>query len=376
MSGTIDTSYVSATNRFAFALFGALAQQERGRNIFIAPASVALALAMTYNGARGETQRAIAEVLGVEHMRLDELNRACAGLLHSLRHLDPQVQLAVANSLWARQGLAFDQEFVRRNQESFGAELRTLDVAGGAAAAAINAWVREQTRGKIDTIVDRLPPAALLVLLNAIYFKGSWSRQFDARLTREAPFTLPSGRQQPVMMMAQSGKYRYYEGHGFQAVALPYGSGRLSMYIVLPSAQAGLESFGQQLGAQSWEAWMRGFGEMDGAIALPRFKIEYAASLVQPLTALGMGVAFTRRADFSGICAAGGLNIDDVRHKAFVDVNEQGTEAAAATAVTMVRASFAPRRTFHMVVDRPFFCAIRDDRSGALLFAGAIVAPA
>jgi serine protease inhibitor len=370
----VEDHLVVAQNRFAFKLFGTLARQDSGRNVFISPSSVALALAMTYNGARGETRSAMARSLELGELSLGDLNRASAELFASLNSLDPQVRLAIANSLWARQGVEFEGDFVRAARDSYDASVLSLDFARDPVVATVNQWVREHTAGKIESILDRVDPSAILILVNAIYFKGSWSRQFDRRLTREGPFTLPDGRVVRPPMMSQSGKYRYYEDRGFRAVRLPYGRGRMSMYIFLPATRTGLDTFLQSLDATRWDAWLRGFRETDGHIALPRFTLSYAASLNEPLKALGMADAFSSRADFSGMCS-GYARIDEVRHKAFVEVNEEGTEAAAATAVTMMRASFAPSRTFSMVVDRPFFCAIRDDQTGAVLFMGAIVAP-
>jgi serpin B len=317
----------------------------------------------------------MAKALELAGLSLDEVNRAGAELLRALAQADPQVRLAVANALWGRKGIAFDREFLRRCVEFYGAEVETLDFAEPRAPAIINAWVRKQTDGKIEKIVDRLDGAALLVLLNAIYFKGNWTRQFDRQRTEERAFHLLSGGQKRLPLMTQSGTLRYYAGPDFQAVSLPYGGERLSMYVFLPELRAGLAAFRRKLNDRDWSAWMQKFRKTEGTIALPRFKLEYDVTLNEALQTLGMADAFdSRRANFEGM-GAGALKIDEVRHKTFVEVNEEGTEAAAVTAVTMMRASFVPKRTFKMVVDRPFFCAIRDDQSGAILFLGAIVEP-
>jgi serine protease inhibitor len=371
----MENALVTSQNRFGFKLYAELARKDSARNLFISPASVMLALAMTYAGARGETRRALAETLELEGIDDDQLGRAAADLLVALRRTDSRVILSVANSLWARAGLALRPDFIRRAEQSFDAKVNTLDFARGDAAGAVNDWVRKQTRGKIEAIVDRLPPEALLVLINAVYFKADWARQFDRRASHEGAFRLPGGGQKQVMMMVQSGTYRYYQARDVQAVALPYGGGHLSMYVFLPGPRSDLEAFARLLQPRRWNAWMDDFHETDGRIELPRFKLAYEASLIQPLHDLGMAVAFGERADFAGICDSGRVQVDDVRHKALMEVNEEGTEAAAATSVTMVLTSFAPKRTFSMVVDRPFFCAIRDDRSGAILFMGAIVDP-
>lgn len=374
----VDTRLANNQNRFAFKLFAELTRSNVETNVFVSPTSVALALSMAYNGARGETQRAIANTLELGELGLDDLNRASAALIESLRALDPQVTLAIASSLWAAQDVAFDQEFLRRNQDYYGAEVATLDFGSPSAAAAINTWVERSTGGKIEKIVDRIDRSAIMFLINAIYFKGSWSKPFDPRRTRELPFTLLDGRQKKHPLMAQTGKFDYYAGQGFQAVGLPYGAGRASMYIFLPEQRSSLRAFRRELGHKSWDAWIRHFRQAEGTVVLPRFKLAYEATLNDPLKALGMGIAFDgRRADFSAMVAdhKPNVNIDEVKHKTFVELNEEGTEAAAVTSIGMMRTSMMPQRSFSMVVDRPFFCAIRDSQTGALLFLGSIVDP-
>jgi serine protease inhibitor len=365
-------------SHFAFKLFAELTKSNIEQNVFISPTSVALALAMAYNGARGETARAIARTLELGEIGLDALNRSNAALIEALRALDPHIALAIANSLWAQQGITFAPDFLSRNQELYSAEIATLDFGDAGAAATINDWVKRNTSGKIEKIIDQIDRAAVLFLLNAIYFKGSWAKPFDPRRSREMPFTLSGGRQKLLPMMAQTGKFDYYAIQGFQAISLPYGAGRASMYIFLPEQRSSLRAFRRELSHKSWDAWLRHFRQAEGTIVLPRFKLTYEASLNDALKALGMGIAFDRRrADFSAMIAGGkpGANIDEVKHKTFVEVNEEGTEAAAVTSIGMILTTMAPQRNFSMIVDRPFFCAIRDNQTGALLFMGAIVDP-
>ncbi|HEU5102766.1 MAG TPA: serpin family protein [Roseiflexaceae bacterium] len=373
-----DSLLVSANLRFAFKLFAELTSSNDQTNVFISPASVALALAMAYNGARGETARAIAKTLELGAISADELNQANAALLESLRALDPQVTLAIANSLWAAQDVEFDQAFLRRNQQFYGAEIATLDLGAAGAAARINEWVRRNTNGKIEKIIDRIDRSAIMFLLNAIYFKGAWAMQFDPRRTKDLPFTLADGRQKQHPLMAQKGKFDYYAGQGFQAISLPYGAGRASMYIFLPEQRSNLRAFQRELNHKSWDTWLGRFRRSEGTIVLPRFRLTYEVTLNDALKALGMAIAFDgRRADFSAMLTdhKPNANIDEVKHKAFVELNEEGTEAAAVTSIGMMRTSMAPQRSFSMVVDRPFFCAIRDGQTGALLFLGSIVDP-
>jgi serine protease inhibitor len=374
----VDSRLVSANTRFGFKLFAEVAKQSAGKNVLISPASVGLALAMTYNGAEGETKQAMASALDAQGMTLDELNSAYAQLKAGLDSPDPKVQLSIANSLWAKKGITFKPEFIQRDKQFYGAEVTTLDFSDPSAAATINSWVADKTKGKIDKIVDRIDPQSILFLINAIYFKGKWAAEFDKAKTKEDVFTTADGGQKRHPMMHQSGKYRYYEGKDFQAVSLPYGAGQVSMYIFLPPKGTSLVEFQKNLTAANWEAWMKEFAETKGDIALPRFKVEYEVGLNDALKALGMGVAFDPgRANFSGMVQASqNAFISQVKHKTFAEVNEEGTEAAAVTSVEMRATSvMRPPKTFQMVVDHPFFCAIRDNKTGTVLFMGSIADP-
>jgi len=365
----------AASNDFGFRLLAQLAEQDAGKNLFVSPSSVAMALAMTYNGAKGTTKQAMAETLGLAGMSRQEVNEAHAALRESLEDPDPDVQLAVANSLWGRKDLAFQPDFIQRNTDCYGAEIASVDFLAPGTLDTINGWVKEKTHDKIDDLVKQpdLNVDTVLILINAIYFKGIWTVPFDEAGTEEGTFTLLDGTEQRRPMMSQSGHYNYYEDETVQAVSLPYGNGRISMYIFLPREQERFVEFQKALSAGDWKRWMVLFHDAEGEITLPRFKVEYEGELSQPLTGLGMGVAFGDQADFSGM-GADPLQISRVRHKTFVEVNEEGTEAAAATAVVMRAMSLAPP-PFKMVVDRPFFCAIRDNQTGAILFMGFIVEP-
>jgi len=373
---TVNPKVVAANTQFGFKLFAQLQQAEAGKNLFVSPASVAIALGMVANGATGETQRAIETALSLQGISLAELNQANRDLKALLQNPDPKVQLAIANSLWANQAVAFKPEFLRRNQEFYDAKVTNLNFADPKAAGTINNWVAEKTRGKIQAIVDQVRPDDLLFLINAIYFKGNWSTQFDKKLTVEKPFFLANGTQKKHPLMSQTGEYRYYETDQFQAVSLPYGeTRRMSLYVFLPKSSNTLSKFSQTLTADTWQQWMTHFRSRPGAVQMPRFKLEYKTDLKRSLSALGMGIAFDPlRANFSGISEVP-ARIDQVKHKTFVDVNEEGTEAAAVTSIGIRATSAIIDEPFQMVVNRPFFCAIRDDRTGMILFMGAIVDP-
>jgi len=377
-TGALDPRLVSANVRFGFNLFSELAKKDRGNNLFISPTSIGLALAMTYNGAVGDTKAGMERALEIEGISHADLNKAYAGLRAALESPDPKVQLNIANSLWARKDVTFNPDFLARNKQFYGAEVSPLDFNDPAAPATINSWVNDKTKGKIDKIIDRIDAQSILFLINAIYFKGAWAAEFDKAKTKDEPFTPASGQQRQLPMMHQSGEYKYLEGKDFQAVSLPYGGGRVAMYIFLPSKGVSLEEFQKNLTAENWNSGLKQFAETKGDIGVPRFKIEYEVSLNDALSALGMGAAFDpTRADFSGVArTTDRVFISNVKHKTYAEVNEEGTEAAAVTSVEMrATSAMRPRNTFRMIVDRPFFCAIADNKSGTLLFMGAINNP-
>ncbi|HEY9861337.1 MAG TPA: serpin family protein [Candidatus Obscuribacterales bacterium] len=373
---TLNSKLVTANTRFGLKLFAQALKADAGKNVFISPSSVAIALAMTYNGAKGDTQQAMAKALELQGLSLADVNQSNAALIAGLQKADPAVEVAIANSLWTRRGTGFQREFLQRNQQFYKAQITEIDFTQPQAVSQINRWVKEKTRGKINQIVDRVQPNLALLLLNAVYFKGKWSQAFDAKATVARPFTLANGTRKQHPMMIQTGKYDYYETDKFQAVSLPYGEGRFSLYLFVPKSQSNLSSFYRDLTAANWDQWMNEFQNRPGSIQVPKFKLEYDLNLNNALKALGMGIAFDGgRADFSGM-SQGDLAIDQVRHKTFVEVNEVGTEAAAATSVSIVVTSTqVPQPPFKLVADRPFFYAIRDNETGSLVFMGSMMNP-
>jgi serpin B len=371
----VDSRLIAADTKFGFKLYSQLARKDASKNIFISPASILFALSMVYNGADGTTRQAIQNALELQGLKLDEVNAANAQLKSALEHAGPKVQIQIANSLWARLGAKFNPEFAAANKNYYQAEIRELDFDSGVAPATINSWVKDKTHGKIDKIVDRIDRDILLFLINAIYFKGDWTAKFDAAKTRDGNFTLVGGRQKSVPMMTQSGGFEYFENDKMQAIALPYGDRRLSMVVFLPKANSSLAQLHTMLTAENWQTWSKQLYNREGSISLPRFKSEYEVELNDALSALGMSEAFQDRANFSKMLTpAKQVAISQVKHKAVVEVNEEGTEAAAVTSIQMRTTSLGPP-PFQMVVDRPFFFAIRDKESGAILFMGSIVEP-
>lgn len=371
----VDSRLVAANTKFGFKLFSEILREDKGKNIFVSPTSVAIALSMTYNGASGKTQQAMAKTLELQGMSLEEVNQANQLLKASLENPDPNVQLRIANSLWAKQGIPFKPQFLQRNKRFYQAKVTDLDFGNPNSLGIINNWVKENTQGKIDSIINEIQPDQLLFLINAIYFKGNWTNKFDASQTANKPFYLADGSQKQHPMMSQKDEYQYYENDQFQAVSLPYGEGRVSLYVFLPKQKLTQEAFYQQLTTENWEEWMSQFRRRKGFVQLPRFKMEYDITLNEALKALGMEVAFSRDANFAQMSPTS-VNINQVKHKTFVEVNEEGTEAAAVTSVgVMVTSAQMPEEPFQMIVNRPFFSCIRDNQTGTILFMGSIVEP-
>jgi serine protease inhibitor len=365
-----DDGIVTADTKFGFRLFSILTEREPGRNIFISPSSLAMALSMTYNGAAGETKRAMAEALHLRGMDLREVNQANVSLKERLRNPDPDVRLDIANSLWADRQLKLKPDFLKRNSTFYGAEVRGIDFSDPAASDTINGWVREHTGRRIDRIVDEIASDVILYLTNAIYFNGKWTVGFDRRYTRDRDFTLPDGSKiQVPTMMSQSKRYLHLRGDGFQAVGLPYGGGELSMYLFLPDRQSGLAEFYSKMTHGNWTSWMSEFQEEDLLVVLPRFEMEHAVNLNDALTTMGMGAAFDTRADFSQM-TSGRAFVSAVVQKTRVEVNEEGTESGSAALVEIKKGPGT-----WVVFDRPFFCAIVDNPTGLVLFMGAVVDP-
>jgi serpin B len=373
----VNPRLIDANNQFGFALLHQLRKADSGKNLFLSPASVTLALAMTYNGAAGETEQAMAKVMSLQNMSKEDLNQAASDLRQNLQSADAKVELTIANSLWARQGIAFKPQFLETNRRYFGAQVSVLDFADPEAPQTINRWVDASTKGKMKKIVDNISPRTVMFLINAIYFHGKWQKPFDKSLTQEKPFHLANDEQKRVPMMAQTGKFPYLKGENFQMVSLPYGEGRISMVIVLPDEGTSLNEWLESLSAERWKTWTSRLVPAEGDLQLPRFKMEYEKTLNDALKGMGMAVAFEPdRADFTGMRDERDLFLDKVHHKAIVEVNEEGTEAAAVTSVQVgITSVQQPRPPFQMVVDRPFFFAIRDTRTAMVLFMGAVYEP-
>jgi len=372
-----ELSLVEADNSLALKLFREVnAHDTSGVNLFISPLSIGMALGMTYNGADGATREQMAEVLELQNMTVDEVNEAYRDLIALLLDLDPKVEFQLANSIWYRDGVTFEQAFLDTNHEYFGAEIAPLDFSSPTASRTINDWVSDNTGGKIERIVpDQIPADLVMYLINAIYFKGDWAHQFDKDLTEDASFTLADGTEVmvPTMFHREEADVKRGGDDLFAALDLPYGGGAFSMTILVPHSGIHIDSAAARLDGPRWQTLIGNLGDAATVVALPKFTTEFEILLNDVLRSLGMEDAFVPNvANFSNMRAENDLFISSVRHKTFVDVNEDGTEAAAATSVGMTDSSAGPS-VFR--VDRSFLYVIREQYSGSVIFIGKMLDP-
>jgi serpin B len=367
---------------FAFALYQAL--KGEGGNLFYSPYSISLALAMTYAGARGETAQQMADTLQfmLEQERLHPafnwLDAELASRGQGAQGKDGEgFRLNIVNAIWGQKDYEFLTDFLDVLAENYGAGLRILDFIAEAEKSriTINDWVSDQTEGRIE---DLIPQGAIdewtrLVLTNAIYFNAAWAYPFNGNITADGPFYLLDGGQVSVPMMKQTEAFGYTEGEGYQAVELRYDGGELSMVILLPEAGQ-FQNFEEGLQAQQVSDIISGLQPIEVALTMPKFEFDSEFSLKDTLVGMGMPIAFSSSADFSGMTGNPELLISDVVHKAFVAVDEAGTEAAAATAVIM-KLTAVPEPPMEVTLDRPFIFLIRDIDTGAILFVGRVLNP-
>ena len=377
---------VEGNSAFAFELYQKLVEQLEGQeaNLFYSPYSISLALAMTYDGARGETAEQMADTLqflleqASLHPAFNWLDAELAKRGEGAAGKDGEgFRLNIVNAIWGQKDYEFLPAFLDVLAENYGAGLRILDFITETEKSrlAINDWVSDQTEGRIE---DLIPPGAIdaltrLVLTNAIYFNAAWEHPFDEKMTADGPFYLLEGGQVSVPMMKQTESFGYTEGEGYQAVELQYDGGELSMVVFLPEAGQ-FEDFEKTLNAQQVDAIISDLRHIEVALTMPRFEFDSEFSLKDTLAGMGMPIAFSSSADFSGMTGMRELSISDVMHKAFVAVDEAGTEAAAATAV-IVGLTAVPEPLVEVTVDRPFIFLIRDIETGAILFVGRVLNP-
>lgn len=366
-----------ADNGFGLDLLRQVASGQPGQNIFISPFSAATALQMVANGAAGETKMEMQQVLHTTGIAPPALNADCKALNESLNS-QKDVILDLANGIWYQNNFHLKPAFVSDNRKFFDAELAAVDFLSPASAKTINDWADKQTRGKIQGVVSYpFPPATKVVLANAIYFKGKWEEQFEKNLTLPRNFHFPDGSVRQVPMMSKRHSFSYEEGDGFQAVEMPYVGDRLEMILFLPATGTSPQQLLEKFKGETWrDKILPGFSLYEGFLAFPKFRMDYDVTLNDPLKALGMPRAFSGNADFSAM-ADRPVCISEVKQKSYVAVDEEGTEAAAVTTVTVTALAMPmrPARNFTMIVDRPFFFVISDRRTQTILFMGIVNDP-
>lgn len=375
---SFQVDIVRQHNLFGFDMYHTLLDSKD--NMMISPVSISMALAMAYNGSDGATREAMAKVLHLEGISDEQINNNLLSLIYYLRTADPKVTLVTANSAWMREGFPFDESFIEAIRTYFLAEAKALDFQDTNAPNIINRWVKDKTQGLIPTIVDPpIDPQTILYLINAVYFKGEWTKPFDPNNTQDGTFTTTTGEAVTVPMMHQSGSFAYLENENVQGIRLPYGDDeRMAIYIFLPGQGKTLTDLNGVFNEANWNQWKEQMAVGSGTIQLPKFTMEYKQSLVAALKTLGMDVAFDPdNADFSRLVSGDlveNIFISEVLHKTYINVNETGTEAAAVTSVEM-NATSMPSWDFEMAVDRPFIYVIEDNDTGAILFMGNVINP-
>lgn len=367
---------VEQSNEFSFSFFNQANQNLTAQmNAMISPLSIQAVLAMTANGAQGDTRAQILKGIGLEGVAEEDLNQYFQLLIADLPRLDPQVTLEIGNSIWYRQGFHVERQFLNTNERLFGAEILEADFDNPGTVTKINQWASDATNGKIEQVIENLDAAAVMLLMNAVYFKGDWTEQFDVSKTVKDKFTTAAGASIETDFMWNEQSYKALRHADFDGVELPYGRGKYSMIVLKPKAEKTPRQVIEAVGAPGvWKEIIAEASETKLRLGLPKFKFSYGNQLNQALQSLGMQRPFTEEADFTRINKGGNLLISEVKHKSFVDVNEEGTEAAAVTSVVIELTSM-PMPPQEIKLDEPFVFMIREVSSGLILFLGQVNDP-
>ncbi|MFN3270193.1 MAG: serpin family protein, partial [Candidatus Kapaibacteriota bacterium] len=324
-----EKSVVSGISDFAFTLFKKVNSANIDKNVFISPFSVSLALSMTWNGANGKTFEDMRTTLGFQSLSVLEVNQAFKNIFPTLCSLDKNVEFKIANSVWCRKGIIFEPDFLDALVNYYNAYAETLDFSSPNAKEVINKWVEENTKGKIQEIIKSIPNYAVMYIINALYFKGKWKYQFDKSKTTDGDFLVNEEHYVRTKFMVQSGKYECFFDKEFNAIRLPYGKGDYAMVVLLPNTDIPIDDFISNLDRNKWENCVNNLKETEEVtLYIPRFKSEFEVNLNQILKSMGMEIAFSDFADFSKLCKTVPCQITDVVHKTYIEVNEEGTEAA------------------------------------------------
>lgn len=365
---------LEADQAFAFELLGKVNALSEEDNLMISPLSVSYALGMTMNGAAGTTLDAFYDVLHFGELTNAEVNDSYKDLMNQLVRLDDRVEFSIANSIWYKLGYQVLDEFINTNQTYFDAAVRELDFSDPHAVDIINGWIEDKTHDKIRDMLDYIPADAVMYLINAIYFNATWKYEFDKSQTAEGSFYLDGGGTCTADFMRVEGAFNYTVSGDFSAVEMPYGDSAFSMVVMLPSGERTTDELIDQMDPSRWHSWFENSTVRNVQIELPKFKYGFKTLLNNPLIDLGLGIAFTDGADFSRITPDVDLYISRVIHQTFIDVQEEGTEAAAATIVEIMETSAGGGPPIFRV-DKPFIYVIKENSTGAILFMGKVGKP-
>lgn len=365
----LHEEFIMGMDQFGIKLLNVMLDEEK--NQLLSPYSIATALSMTLAGADGKTAQEILDTLYFSKLNDEEIHQSHEALIGTLNDIDPEVNFEVANSIWLKQhNTNFYDSFTKLLHEKYEAGLLDLTTA-----EAMNRWVSEKTKGKIEDLVEDIDPDAILLLLNTVYFLGNWTIPFDETLTSDKDFYMWDGKRASLPFMTRSGSMLYQETKEYKAVRLPYGQERIYMEILLPKEGQDVSLLLKSLGEEKTD-WEVPLEKKQGTLSMPKFSFTYDVTLNEILIQMGMESAFdVQRADFSKMAEVPpAIYINEVKHKSFIEVNEKGTEASAATSVEMVRGA-SPLEEFQMIVDRPFLFRIRDENTGVILFLGHVSNP-
>lgn len=367
-AASVSEGLSNANNEFGMDMMKQISSSDNG-NVVISPLGISSSLTMAYTGSRGDTGNQMKKTLNYEDMSKSEVNNNYRPLIRSLENVDSRVEISIANSAWIKQDYPVKEEYRSNLKENYKAEVKR-----GLDKQEMNNWVKENTNGKIKKIVKNVRPLDRIFLINAVYFNGKWKKKFDKSDTSQENFNAPSGKVK-VSMMTQKEEFGFHKSENYKVARLPYGRDKVAMYVLLPDRNKNLEQVMKNLTTEELETVFEKTQSKNPElrVKLPKFKTEYSRKLNQDLKSLGMNRAFSGKADFTGVSDKGNLYISRVRHKTFIEVDEKGTEAAAATSTGIMGASATTPTQF--IADRPFLFFIRDDRSGTNLFVGKIVNP-
>ncbi len=363
---------IEADHIFAFELFNKVYANSEEDNIMISPLSVSYALGMAYNGAAGATLDAFTDVLHFDGLTEQDVNESYLDLMGQLVTLDKKVEFSIANSIWYKLGFNVIEEFITKNQTYFDAGVEELDFDDPKAVDIINDWIEDKTNDKIEDMLDFIPSGAVMYVINAIYFNADWKYQFDKHDTYQGDFHMQDGSVHQTDFMTLKGKFNVARTEDFDALELPYGDSTFSMVIMLPTSDNTIDDLVTSLNETTLDTWKNFSSPQEVTIEIPKFKYDFKQLLNDPLIELGLGEAFSMGADFSRITPGGGIYISRVIHQTFIDVNEEGTEAAAATIVEFRETAFL---NDYFKADEPFVYMIKENSTDAIMFMGKVGKP-